>query len=523
MVYQVHHTLHGKLGVLAAAMIAAIFAQIVAGGFLEILPESVAGLDGLLLVTHLWLFAPLALMLLSQFAKAFIRRREEEPLLAHPALAPALARHRACASIPVVAITFTGIFYAYFWQPLAARLDNLWLAIPIHILTTALLVLATAILMGGVGRFLLKVAVKRGIRSPDTMVNLTGGVAMAAFMGLLFGIIIANEYAVGVFEFLGNSAAVSIPIAMLPYAAALAADEGRWLALSGWLVVSTAAALWSVRATYRWSFSAQREIPIDLVIPAKHVYRPAFTGRSSRWLPKGVAAFWRKDIAVPYSREPKRYLFLQFNILWWSIMAVFLAMALRNRGTISAAFADTIPVVVALFTTAFVAMQNGVNALGREGTEITWLRPIFSGPQLLGRKLLPNLAYVLAHGVAYSFVLDTAAATASVDVSFSVLLAYAVGAGSTFTCLATAVGFLLPDFERSRSSLPGSSTLGMVGFSFSAIVLSSLTGTAHLLLTAGSFDVSAYAGLLAFAFSCAAVGIVLTTAGGLRQYGGLEI
>ena len=233
--------------------------------------------------------------------------------------------------------------------------------------------------------------------------------------------------------------------------------------------------------------------------------------------------FWRKDIVVPYSREPRRYLFHQVNLLWWGIVAAVLAMALRDRGNISVAFADTIPVLMTLFAMAVLAMQNGVNALGREGKEQTWLRPIFSGKQLFGRKLLVNMVYVLVHGVAYGLVVYAAASAASLNTHLWVLLVYAVGAGIVFACLATAVGFLLPDFERKGSSLPGSTGIGKAGFSFGALILIVITGTAHLLLAAALFDRATYAGLVVFANICAAVSFVVIGAGAIRQYQGMEI
>ena len=521
--YQVRYTLHGKFGVAAGVIMGAVFIQIATSGFLETVPSTRGGLGGLLLVTHLWLAIPGALMMLCQFAKIFTKNHELEPLVAHPALFPTLARHRTFASIPFVTLMFAGMFYAYFWQLLAARLDRLWLAVPVHILTTGLLVFTSAVVMGGLGRKLLRRATRRGIRNADLLVNLTGGVSVSVFMALLLGIIMANKYGSGLFHALGNSFAVSIPIAMIPFAAALAVDEGRWLALSGWLGLSCVLAFWAVRATYRWSFSAHREIPIDLATPVKRLFTPVFTGRPGRWLPAGVTAFWRKDIAVPYSREPKRYLFHQVNLLWWGIMSVILAMALRNRGTISPAFADIVPVLMILSATAVLAMQNGVNALGREGKELTWLRPILTGSQLFGRKLFVNLTYVLIHSVAYALVVYAASSAASLKTPAWTLITYALGAGTIFSCLGTAIGFLLPDFEKRRSSLPGSTAIGKFVYLFGVLALVGISGVAHLLLTAGAVETGFYAGMLTFAFFSAAVCVLLITAAAIRQYQGMEI
>ena len=204
-------------------------------------------------------------------------------------------------------------------------------------------------------------------------------------------------------------------------------------------------------------------------------------------------------------------------------MSVVLAMALRNRGTISAAFADTAPVLFILLAMALLAMLNGVNSLGREGKELTWLRPILSGPQLFGRKLLVNWIYVGVHGVAYALIMSATSNAASLQTPAWILLAYALGAGAIFACLATAVGFLLPDFDRKRSSLPGSTGIGKAGFLFGALILIAMTGTAHLLLAAGVFGGATYAGLVVFTSLCAAVSFAVITAGALRQYQGMEI
>jgi hypothetical protein len=523
LLYQVLQTLHGKLGFVGGIILLAMFAPVVMRGFFETLPTTIAGLDGLILAGHIWLTATLSLMILAQFAKGFAKNPVQEPLSAHPAHFPTLARHRVIAAIPHTTVGFVGLFFAYFWQPLAARLNHICLAIPVHLMTMSMLVFATAIVIGGVGRKLLRWATRRGIRNSDILVNTSGGIAMTAFLVLLVTIIIVNKYAVGVLEALGNSVAVSYPIGMIPFAAALAADEGRWLTSTGWIGASALFALWAIRATHRWSFSAHREIPIDLATPVKRVFAPAFTGRSGRWLPVGLIVFWRKDIVVPYSREPKRYLFHQVNLLWWGIMAVILAMALRDSGKMSPALADTIPVLMTLLAMALVAMQNGVNALGREGKEVIWLRPIFTGSQLFGRKLLVNVAYVLAHGIIYAFVVSAASRATSLDTSFSTLAAYAVGAGTVFACMATAIGFLLPDFERKKSSLPGSTAVGKGGYLSGVLILIAITGAAHLLLTARILDGTTYAGLLGFTAICAAVSFVLIAASAIRQYRGLEI
>lgn len=521
--YLVRHTLHGKLGVAAAVIITAILVQVAVDGFLEPIPSTVAGLDGLLLVTHLWLALAAASMILCQFAKAFLKNRDGDPLLAHPALYPVTARHRVFASIPLVAFIFIGIFYAYFWQQLAIRVGNLWLAILVHLCASGLLLFASAIVTGGIGRILLRAALKRGLRDSGILVNATAGFAMAAFGIPLLGIIIANQHAVHALETIGNSIAVTIPVGMIPFAAAHAAGEGRWLALFGWLGISAVMALWALRAVYRWSHSAHREIPIDLATPTRRVFASAFTGKRGRWMPPGVSAFWRKDIVVSYFREPKRYLFHQVNLLWWGILAVILAMALRDRGTITRAFAETMPVVVTVFAMAVIAMQNGVNALGREGKELTWLRPLFTGPQLLGRKLVVNLMYVVIHSFTYALIVYAATAATSLGTTFWTLLVHSAGAGAVFACLATSVGFLLPDFERHRSSLPGSTSVGMGCYLLGALTLVAATGTAHLLLQAGVLDGASYAGMMTFGLACAAVAFALITAAAVKQYQVMEI
>lgn len=516
--YQVSNTLHGKLEFFGGIFLLVMLVATATGGFFETVPQTRAGLDGLLLVGHLWLAATLSLMILAQLAKCFVKNPEQDPLATLPAFSPALAQHRVLAAMPLTTFGFVGLFFCYFWQPMAARLDRPWLSFPFHLFTTSVLAILAGVVAGFLGRSVLSEATKRRGHSADLIVNISGGTALSVFVVLLIAIVTANKYAVGILETLGDSIAVSIPIGMIPFAAALAADDGRWLALAGWLGVSIASALWAIRATYQWSFSAHRDIPTDLLSPMSRTYAPVFTGSPVGWLPAGVSAFWRKDIAVPYSREPKRYLFHQVNLLLWGVFSVTTAMALRNRGTISTVFADTVPVLITHIAMAFVAMQNGVNALGREGNGITWLRPIFSGPQLLFRKLLINLAYVLVHGVVIAFVLFTGSVAASLNVSFWILLAYALGAGIVFVCIATATGFLHPDFERSSSTLPGSTAMGKIGFLFGALIISVHSSTAYLLLRAEIFGGSTHAGLLVFVGVCVAFGTLLMTTAALRQY-----
>jgi hypothetical protein len=521
--YRVRHTLTGKLSAAAIVIMAAILVSVAVGGPLGTLSASEAVVDALLLAAHLWLAVSLTLMVLCELTKAFIKQRETEPLLSCPALYAALARHRVFSSIPLASFTFTVLFFAYFWQLFDSRLSRLWLSIPTHLLTTGILVFPAALIAGCIGRGLLRGIVRRGLRNADVLVNATGAFSIIAFCALLVAIILANEYAANALATVGNSVAVTIPIGMIPFAAALAADEGRWLATLFWLGLSAVLALWAAQATYSWSFSAHREIPIDLATPLKRVFASVFTGRSGRWLPRGISAFWRKDIIVPYTRAPKRYLFHQVNVLWWGVVVAILAMALRNRGSISVAFADTMPVLISLFAMAVIAKQNGVNALGREGQELTWLRPLFTGPQLFGRKLLVNLAYTLVHGIAYAIVVAAASRAASLGTSFWIIAAYATGAGALYSSLATSIGFLLPDLERRRSSLPGSSAVAEGVYMTCALLLTSVAGVAHLLLTAGLLDPATYWGILAFVGTCVMVGCVLISAGAMRQYRGMEI
>lgn len=522
-VHRIRHTLQGKVEAIAMVLLFLMLVPTMVQGFLERPPETRTGIDGLLLGTHLWLALTVGLMILVQCSKTVLRDRGREPLTAHPAHSPALNRHRVLSAVPLATLIFTGLFLVYFMQLLDARLERLILAIPVHLLTTGLLAISLAAIVGFFGRKLLRLATQRGIQNEAILINVVSFGAIGTFCALLLAIIVVAKHAHGLLEAIGSSIAVTFPIGMIPFAAALAADEGRWLAALGWLGLSAALALWSVRATYRWSFSAHREIPTDLAIPVKRVFAPVFTGRCGRILPAGVTAFWRKDIQVPYSREPRRYLFHQVNLLWWGIMAAILAVALRDRGIISSASADTIPVLMTLVATAVIAMQNGINALGREGTELSWLRAIFSGTQLLGLKLMVNLAYVLLHGAAYAVVVAAAAGAATLGTSFSTVLAYAICSGAVFACLAIAIGFLLPDFERMRSSLPGSSAVGKGVFLVSALVLIAISGTANLLRTAGVIDSATSAGLLSFAVLCAAVGFIVLSAAALRQYRGIEI
>ncbi len=521
--HNVRHTLHGKIGLAVAIILVLMLAPYLVIGFLETLPESTSGLNGLLLATHFWLALALALMFLVQFTKTFLKDRTQQPLVAHPFHSPALNRHRMLAAIPMATLAFTGLFYAYFLHLLLARLQRIWLAIPVHLFTICLLAVSLATVVGFFGRKLLRFAIERGIRNEDLIVNTVVFVAIGTFGAVLLGIIIVNKHAIGIFEIIGSSIAVTIPVGMIPYAAAHAAGEGRWLALFGWLGLSAVMALWALRAMYRWSFSAHREIPIDLATPTRRVFAPAFTGKPGRWLPSGVSAFWRKDIVVSYSREPKRYLFHQVSLLWWGILAVILAMAFRDRGTISGAFAETIPVVVTVLAMAIIAMQNGVNALGREGKELTWLRPLFTGPQLLGRKLFVNVVYVLIHSFTYALIVYAATVTTTLGTTFWTLLLYAVGAGMVFACLATAVGFLFPDFERHRSSLPGSTSVGKGCYLLGALALVTTTGTGHLFLKAGVMDGSSYAGIVTFGLACAVVAFALIAAAAVKQYQGMEI
>jgi hypothetical protein len=50
-----------------------------------------------------------------------------------------------------------------------------------------------------------------------------------------------------------------------------------------------------------------------------------------------------------------------------------------------------------------------------------------------------------------------------------------------------------------------------------------MVGTAHLLLAAGVFDATTYAGLVTFAVACAGVAFTVSTGVALRQYQGMEI
>jgi hypothetical protein len=211
------------------------------------------------------------------------------------------------------------------------------------------------------------------------------------------------------------------------------------------------------------------------------------------------------------------------SLFWWGILTVILANALRNRGNISVAFASTAPVLFVLAATAVLAMQLGVNSLGREGSALTWLRPILSGSQLLVRKLVVNGSYVLAHGFVYAAIAYTGSRLAALDTRFWILLSYAVLAGAVLSTLATALGFLLPDFERRSGFLPGATAAGKYAYLFAASLLVLMTGTAHLLLMAGRVDVAFYSGFLTFELICATAVTSLIAIGSVRQYRDMEI
>ena len=497
--YLVRYTLIGKMWVLLGLVaLPSLFGLVVDDHFKQ-LSTAPGQLEGLLVAANVALVICFVTILPPLFAKVFVLKTADEPLAAHPFAAPALALHRLLtATLMTAGLYLLTFHYIFFGHALRNRLDNPWIGLPIHLLTSLGFLLAIGVLTGAICRALLR---RRGmVRRADFIFRLGGAVFVGTFAGSLAVLNLVMKNAPEWFETLGEIAGRSHHLFLVPLIAALSTNGGNWLGPIIWLPAAAVAAWFAVRAAVTWSRVAQSELPLDLDAPAKRHYPSLFTGscgwiRPWRW----VMTFWRKDVLAPYMRDPRRYLSEQWFVFSAEIGAVVVVAVLRHRGVLGAAQGSALLVAVLLTSIAALAMLRGLNTLGTEGSQVGLLRSVMMGGELFLAKGLSSGLYVGVHGLLHSLVLMGSAQIAGIwNGGFLLPLVLVVSSALLLTLAACALGFSLPDFQRRAVFLPGASTLAKHFYAGVAALVVAFVALSHLQFAQERIDLATYAGLLSF-------------------------
>ncbi len=496
--HEVVHTLSGKLmAILIIVAIPAVIPTVTQGAGPRMLPGS-GVLEGIFAAAHLALALAFVAFVPPILSKVFVVRRGPEPLMSHPSVMPLLALYRLVSVLLLGVAYLVSFFYLFYGRAIASLLESPWIGIPVHLATTSVYLLV------------LGVAVASGCRSWTRRPNvarraktvLNGGAAifLGTFVLLTAGVTTMAERAPELFEAFGEIAQRALYFGLAPLGATFAIDEGRWLALLGWIVALGLATRLALRAVPAWAAVAHLELPIDLDAPTSRRYSSLFDGlRAGRGRWPAVRPFWRKDVVAPYAREPRSYFSEQWFVFYVEVGAVVLIALLRHRGALQPEHSTALLVVVLLGVVAGLAMLRGLNCLGLEGSQLGVLRPVLAGGQLFVRKGLANGIYVLTHAVAHALILFAAAQIAGLrQITLVAALGYAIGSALIWTFGASALGFLLPDLQRRATFLSGAAPVAKYLYVGTCAVSLGLVGVAHVQYGLGRMDGASYAGFITF-------------------------
>ena len=218
--YVVRHTLIGKMWVLVGLVALPSLFELVVDDHFKQLSTAPGQLDGLLVAANVVLVICFVTILPPLLAKAFVLKRADEPLAAHPFAAPALALHRLfTATLTTAGLYLLTFHYIFFGHALRNRLDNPWIGLPVHVLTSLGFLLAMGVLTGAICRALLQ---RRGVaRRADFLFRLGGAVFVGTFAGSLAVLNLVMKNAPEWFGTLGEIAGRSHYLLLVPLIAAL--------------------------------------------------------------------------------------------------------------------------------------------------------------------------------------------------------------------------------------------------------------------------------------------------------------
>ena len=105
----------------------------------------------------------------------------------------------------------------------------------------------------------------------------------------------------------------------------------------------------------------------------------------------GIRLFFLKDILLPTTRSPHRFLTRQWILLAVAVTAPVVMWQLRREGRVSEIAAEAALWGVVMALPSVAAYLSGLGSLGREGPELALIRPFLRPATLWGYKVLPVL------------------------------------------------------------------------------------------------------------------------------------
>ena len=463
-------------------------------------------LTGLLLLAYLGLVASLITLVPPLLAKVFVIKGGDDPLAAHPAAMPALALYRLLVSTVLSgALYLLAFHYIFFGHAFTSRLTNPVLGWSIYLPTSLAFLVVIGVLTGAVCRALVRLPRMR--THAELVFRIGGALFVILFVVSHAGLKVAATNAPEWLSTIGDVGARASYFFVIPFGAALSADEGNWLEFMGWLAALVMVVSVVLRRTWGWSRASKPEL-LEPQTGVKRRYRSIFDGLR-RGIPywREVTPFVRKDVVAPYVREPLRYLSEQWFVASAEIGAVVLAAVARARGSLDLVYDNALLVMVLLLSVAVLAMLRGLSSLGQEGAHLALLRPVVTSGELFIRKGIANGMYVVVHGALHAVLIYVAAQIAGFQVlNLIPFLTVGVIGAAVLTIAASTLGFLLPDFERRAAFLPGASATAKYLYAGLAGLVAATVGASYQQHAQNQIDAVTHAWLLSFM----AVGLSLT-------------
>ena len=431
---------------------------------------------GILAIAHLCLLVALILGVSSRTARSLIVGWRNEPLVLCAGATRGLAAYHLWVEVVAATALWLLLFFYVFYGGLVFGLGgHPPLSLILHAVAHLLVTLPIGVLSY---RLTLQLLERRPTRA-RSFFNVTSTASLVAFLSLAAAPRILDALSPTVIGALATPyariAMVYPPIAIL--------IQGRLLGLVVW---ASGMILLPFIALRMADSSIRHPSPIlfrEIEPIADPRFRSLFKSRGPIQTGRlgGALLFFLKDILLPATRNPRRFLTRQWVFLAAAVSPPVAVWRLRQDGTVSETVAGAILLGLVMALPSAAAYLHGLGSLGREGPHLDLLRPTVRASLLFSHKALSTTAAVLPAGLCYATICG--ATSAALGLWPGSLPAAGLGGLTAVVAAVTAVavGFLLPDFHSRNILAPGSSRTGRILFASLAMYGIGMTVAAHVL------------------------------------------
>ena len=449
----VRNTLEGKMALIVMLAAPSLMKSILGSASLRAANASRGAAGVILALAHAATVVALILGVAARTARSLIVEYQEEPLALYPGGRRGLAAYDLWGEVAATGLWLLFFFYLFYGALIYGLATQPLLVLPMHLF-------AHFLVLGALGalayRLTLRILERRPAMGRSLYIGTSAG-AVLAFLAVVGSATLLEDVPPGVMAQLGvwfDGAAV-----FYPPLAALVQPTNNLLGPLMWVAGVVAAPAVALKAAGPLMREPSPLLLGEVGAPPERRFTSTFR---TQWHPKargmaGIRLFFLKDILLPTTRNPRRFLTRQWTLLALAVTAPVVMWQLRREGRVSEIAAEAALWGVVMALPSVAAYLSGLGSLGREGPELALIRTFLRPATLWGYKVLPVLAAVVPYGLVYGAI--TGATAAGLALEPGPLQAAGVGGltGVVAAVNAVALGFLSPDFGRRSVLATGAS------------------------------------------------------------------